>query len=672
MTAGISRYQPIAEYGIIGAMHTCALVSKTGSIDFCCLPAFDSPATFSRLLDWRRGGYFQVAPPDIQSVDRRYLPETNILETTFNTTSGVARLTDFMPVHAASRSRILLAATDAAPVRATYRLKHPSKATVGLAEAIDEPFEIEFEEKIIRILECVSGSVDFRVECYPRFEYGTISPRVVLDEVGPHYGLAHGGANALLVYCSEPLEEADRGFVAQGRLQTGQRLSAAVAGLSHFTRDYSSADEWLDMQQIDKLLDRTIRFWRGWSAGIKFEGRYRPDVVRSALALKALTYEPSGALLAAATTSLPERLGGERNWDYRFTWIRDATFSLMALADLGLIQECVGFKNWLEWTAAYPEDLQLMYGIRGERLLPERELPLEGYNWSRPVRIGNAASTQFQLDLYGELMDSAYLFQKLTGEPVDNDYWTFLSAVADYTIEQWRLPDAGMWETRGGNRHFVFSKVMCWVALDRAIWLAEHSPNIQADTQRWKAVREEIRDEILTAGFDARLGVFVQSYGSRVLDASTLMMPLVGFIDAKDPRMRSTIDAIERELTSPAGLLYRYRGFDDGLSGGEGTFILCSFWLVQNLILLGELDRARTLFEKLRGYANDLGLFSEEVDTDTGEMLGNFPQAFSHLAFIESAVMLNASEQRSQPKDGAVKREIDRSLPGPLPRAGAH
>lgn len=637
-----ARYHPIADYGLIGAMHTCALVSKTGSIDFCCLPAFDSPATFCRLLDWRRGGYFQIAPVDVQSVSRRYLPRTNVLETTFRTAGGVAKLTDFMPVHASSQSRIRL---DGARGASSLRLRHPRRGGAGttgqgVAAQIDEPFEIQFEEKIVRILACTEGRVEFRLECYPRFVYGTIDPRVVLDPASPRYGLAHGGGNALLVYSSAPLQIVDHGFVAQGQLGAGERLSAAVTSMSHYTRDFRADDEWINADQIDRLLESTTRFWQDWASGITYDGEFREDVVRSALTLKALTYQPSGAIVAAPTTSLPEQLGGVRNWDYRFTWIRDATFSLKALFDLGLTAEAAGFKNWLEWTAAYPEDLQLMYGIRGERWLGERELPLEGYLWSRPVRIGNGAADQFQLDIYGELLDSAYLYRQRSGEPVDPDYWGLLSDVAEFTIRNWGRPDAGIWETRGGDRHFVYSKVMCWVALDRAIWLAENSPDLAADLDRWRAARAAIRDDILTGGFDPRVGAFVQSYGSRRLDAATLMMPLVGFIDAQDPRMRATIEAIERELTSPAGLVYRYKGFDDGLSGGEGTFTICSFWLVENLILLGELDKARTLFDKLRGYANDLGLFSEEVDTDTGELLGNFPQAFSHLAFIQSAVML--------------------------------
>jgi GH15 family glucan-1,4-alpha-glucosidase len=659
------HYRPIADYGLIGAMHTCALVSTSGSIDWCCLPSFDSPATFGRILDWSRGGYFQLAPLDVQSTSRRYLPGTNVLETTFNTSTGVATLTDFMPVHPPSHSRMLVGSVDDSRGKASgsgaARVHHPRAGRVAptFASADDdlpEAFEVQFDEKVVRILECVDGRVQFKMDCCPRFGYGTILPRLAMDESGVHFGLAHGGANALLVYCSAPLQIIDQSFRSEGRLTKGRRLYAVVTSLSHFSPAFATDAQRLDTRHLDALLERTIRFWEGWSSECDYKGDYQDAVLRSALVLKALTYEPTGAIVAAPTTSLPETLGGERNWDYRFTWIRDATFSLKAFFDLGLTREAEGFKNWLEWSTAYPEDLQLMYGVRGERWLGlvEQELPLEGYLWSKPVRVGNGAATQFQLDIYGELMDSAYLYLQRSGEQVEPEYLKLLRDVVEFAVNNWRRPDAGIWETRGGDRHFVFSKVMCWVAMDRGIKVGEHvleqrkDAELSADVERWKVVRDEIKQDVLLAGYDPQIGAFVQSYGSRTLDAATLMLPLVGFIEATDPRMRSTIEAIERDLTSPDGLVYRYKGFNDGLSGGEGTFTICSFWLVENLIALGEISKARSLFEKLRGYANDLALFSEEIDTETGEMLGNFPQAFSHLAFIQSAVLLNRAEQAAR------------------------
>lgn len=658
----VSRYRPISDYGLIGDMHTCALVSTTGSIDFCCLPAFDSPTTFGRMLDWRRGGHFQIVAGDVQSISRRYLPGTNVLETTFRTATGVATLTDFMPVHATSHSRVVLGAAGLEN-SLDLPLRHPRNHKIGSAaghpvEVVDEPFEVNFEEKIIRIFKCESGYVDYILECFPRFDYGTIMPRVMLDKANQQHGLAHGGASALLLYVSEPLTLTGGGFTCRGRLESGKRLSAMVTSLSHYAPSFSVGREWTSPEQIDALLSRSVKFWQTWSSQCTFRDDsgdgLRDQLLRSALILKALTYDPSGALVAAATTGLPEGLGGERNWDYRFTWIRDATFSLAALSDLGFAEESQGFKNWIEWTVAYPEDLQLMYGIRGERNLAERELPLEGYCWSRPVRVGNGAASQFQLDIYGEFLDSAYMHRQVTGRPVDPDYWGLLSDVTEFTIKNWRRPDAGIWESRGGDRHFVYSKVMCWVALDRAVKLAADSPHLTSDLGRWEAAREEIREDILACGFDTTLGAFVQSYGSRILDASALRLPLVGFIDPNDPRMRSTVAAIERDLTSPAGLVYRYKGFDDGLSGAEGSFVICSYWLVQNQILQGDLHKARSLFQTLRRFANDLGLFSEEVDAETGELLGNFPQAFSHLSFVQTALMLVKAEQHGD----AVEQKV--------------
>jgi GH15 family glucan-1,4-alpha-glucosidase len=667
-------YPPISDYGIIGAMHTCALVSTAGSLDWMCLPAFDSPSVFGRLLDWNRGGYFQLSPTDVQSVERRYLPGTNVLETTFRTSTGTATLTDFMPV----------SVHDPILTEDGNRISLPDGVDIVLPtdqrhlpplEEMFKPLHARFQQKVVRILSCTEGTVSFGIACFPRFGYGSVVPHTALIEPegeASQHVFARGGGNAISVYCSAPLAIVDHGFVAEGTLTSGEQLSAVVS----YQPLFLPVAEDFDDEKIDQLLAQTIQFWEEWSEQCTYSGQYRDEVMRSALALKAMTYEPSGALLAAATTSLPESPAGERNWDYRFTWIRDATFSLEALHNLGYSEEARAFKRWLEWTAAAPEDLQIMYGIRGERWLAEVELPMEGYRWSSPVRIGNGAYNQFQLDIYGEILDSAYIYRKITFPGMDRDdwefaaeeggnvethpdYWEFLSAVVEFVIANWRRADAGIWETRGGYRHFVYSKVMCWVALDRGVKIAvdlRREPNGAVrfgipDEQlaRWETIRDTIRDDILRNGYDPNYrvgrGAFVQHYGSKQLDASVLMLPLVGFIDATDPRMRSTIEAIQSELTSPQGFVYRYKGFDDGLEGGEGTFTICTFWLVSNLIRMGEIDQARRLFETMAAFANDLGLLSEEIDPDTGEMLGNFPQAFSHLAFIDNAVALDRASQ---------------------------
>ena len=595
-------YPPIADYALISDMHSCALISRAGSIDWCCFPRFDCPAVFSRILDRKKGGYFQLAPLGARSVERHYVSGTNILETTFTADGGVAELTDFMPVHPHD---------------------HPG-----------QPAETGSRQQIVRRLTCRSGSVRFQLDCRPRFDYGTVVPHVqVLDA---HTGFAHGGGDAISIYASAPLEERDDAFVAEGRLREGEMVCTAVT----YQQAFAHKGEVLAIEELERRLRETAAYWTEWSARCTYEGPYREEVLRSALTLKALTYAPSGALLAAATTSLPEVIGGERNWDYRFTWIRDATFALYALFITGYREEAHAFKHWLEWsTLGRARDLQLMYGLGGERRLTEVELQeLEGYRGSRPVRIGNEAHSQFQLDIYGELLDSAHLYRKFGGK-VDAEYWEYLRRVVEFVLEHWREPDDGIWETRAGRQHFVYSKVMCWVALDRAI-KAARALDLPADLDRWRRARVEIKDDILARGYDPDIGAFVQSYGSKRLDASNLMLPLVGFIGAGDPRMAGTIEATQRHLTSPQGLVYRYRGFDDGLEGDEGAFTMCSFWLVDNLILQGRVAEARRLFDQLRGYANDVGLFSEQIDPGTGELLGNFPQAFTHLGLINAAVQL--------------------------------
>ena len=609
------RQPPIGDYALISDMHSCALVSRDGSVDWACFPRFDSRASFARLLDWERGGYFRLAPKGVRRIERRYLPGTNVLETTFETDGGEATLTDFMPVH-----------EEAGP---------------------HDPGQIS-PQQIVRGLRCTRGSVRFKLECCPRFDYGSIIPHVSITD--PQQGVAHGGADALSVYCSAPLEAVeDEGFRAGGQLRAGEAAFAAVTYRSRFSDRSMPMDEATATAQ----LRGTTEFWERWSAHSTYEGGYADAVHRSALVLKALTHAPSGAILAAATTSLPEALGGTRNWDYRFTWLRDASFALYALNIIGYREEAVHFKDWLEWaTAGRARDLQIMYGLGGERRLPEEELShLAGYRGSAPVRIGNGAAGQFQLDIYGELLDSAHLYRRFGGE-VDPEYWQFLRRVVEFVRDHWREADEGLWEARAAGQHHVFSKVMCWVAMDRAI-RAARALDLPGDIDAWRRTRSEIREEVLANGYDAERGAFMQAYGSEYVDASALMLPLVGFLKATDPRMRSTIETIERELTSPEGLVYRYRGFHDGLVGDEGTFAICTYWLADNLILLGEVDRARELFELLLSARNDLGLQAEEIEPGTLAMLGNFPQAFSHMGLINTAVQLDRAQRgEADPRAG--------------------
>ena len=602
-------YPAISNYGVIGDMHSCALVSSAGSIDWCCFPRFDSNAIFGRILDWDKGGYFSIAPRGEFSVKRQYLPGTNVLQTTFTTPSGTARLTDFMPMH------------------------HDEDAPI-------EPYKVGESHQIMRIIECVDGSVPLILECHPRFEYGGIIPHAHLESA--NIGFAHGGSSAISLYCSVPLRMVEGGFVSEGTLRQGQKAFAIATYESRFSYDSGS----LNSAEIEASLTEAITYWQGWSDICTYEGPYKDYVLRSALTLKALTYAPSGGMVAAPTTSLPEEIGGSRNWDYRYTWIRDASFAIYGLHILGYQKEAKAFKNWLEWsTVGRARDLRIMYGLGGERRLNEVTLDrLSGYRNSKPVRIGNGAYQQFQLDAYGELMDSAHLYRRYIG-PIDEEYWAYLRRVINFVLDHWREPDEGVWEARASRQHNVFSKAWCWVALDRAIKMV-NALNLPGDVERWESARAEIREQILTHGFNEERGAFVQAYGSDLLDAANLMLPLIGFIKADDPRMLATIRATQRELTSPQGFVYRYRGFNDGLPGDEGTFNICSFWLCDNLIMLGELDEATALFERLLGHTNDLGLMSEEIDPHSGDMLGNFPQAFSHLSIINTAIQLQRARRR--------------------------
>jgi GH15 family glucan-1,4-alpha-glucosidase len=605
-------YPPIGDYALIGDCRSAALVSRDGSVDWYCIPRFDSPSLFAALLDRERGGHFRIAPTAQYSVRRRYLAETAVLETIFETATGVVKVTDFMPL--------------------------PGGETIW-PDYADIPFP-----RLVRMVRCLRGTVEVLVTFAPRPDYGRQVPTF---GVHPHGVLAGARPDAFLLASDVPFEA--KGDHAEARVTLTVPQQHYFALLRLVPGAAPTPPGWAELR---RWLAQTVGGWTIWSQNCQYEGPYREMVVRSALTLKLLTYSPTGAVIAAPTTSLPEEIGGERNWDYRYTWLRDATFTLYALAILGYRTEALAFKDWVVRTWADPATpLQIMYAIDGGATLTEETLDhLSGYRDSRPVRIGNGAADQKQLDVYGTLLDAAHLFRKFGGA-VTPELWELMRRVADLTCDHWRETDPGIWEVRGGPQHFTHSKVMCWVALDRAIKAAE-ALDYPADLPRWREERDTIRRAVLERGYNPTVGAFTQAFDSDVLDASVLLFPLIGFIDANDERMRRTIETIEAQLTTN-GLVYRYRavaehgdpaGDDlaaiDGLRGDEGTFAICTFWLVDCLIFIGRADDARALFERMLTYANDLGLFAEEVDPASGALLGNFPQAFTHIALINAAVNL--------------------------------
>ncbi len=596
-----SRYAPIGEYGIIGDLHTVALVGMDASIDFLCLPSFDSPSVFAALLDAERGGRFQLAPVLDGAVRRQlYLPDTNVLLTRFLDEPGVAEVSDFMPVEDAG-----------------------------------------FAHNLVRRAKCVRGETRFRMRCDPRFDYGrathTAQQRGEREVV--FVGAAGGRELVLRLTSSVAMRLQDGAATAEFRLGADQSewfvLEVVLPNEpSPCTRqDYERA-----------AFKDTVNFWRRWVGRSTYRGRWREAVNRSALTLKLLTSRHHGSMVAAPTFGLPETIGGERNWDYRYTWIRDSSFTLYGLMRLGYTREAADFMRWVMARCDELEpdgSLQIMYGLDGRHALPEETLPhLEGYMGSRPVRVGNAAYTHLQLDIYGELMDSVYLFDKY-GSPIPHDGWTNIVRLIEWVCAHWREADEGIWETRGGRQEFLYSRVMCWVAVDRAIRLATKR-SFPAPLASWHDVRDTIYRDIYARFWDPGRNAFVQHVGAATLDAASLLMPLVRFVSPTDPRWVSTLRAIERELVSDS-LVYRYRlaeGFSDGLTGLEGTFSMCSFWYVECLSRLGDLQQARFFFEKMLGYANHLGLYGEELGPQA-QHFGNFPQAFTHLALISAAYDLD-------------------------------
>ncbi|MGW4994364.1 glycoside hydrolase family 15 protein [Streptomyces mirabilis] len=599
---GTPGYLPIAEHGLIGDLRSAALVGTNGTIDWYCCPRFDAPSVFASILDAERGGSFELAPDVPTRTKQFYFPDTNVLITRFFADDGVGEIQDFMPV-------------------------------------VDDSREAD-RHRLIRRVVCVRGALPFRARVAPRFEYGT-APHTVHAEAGQ--AVFASASLRLALTSTVPIEVDGPDVWALFKLHEGE---AAVFTIDKIGGDV--APRFCAVAEAEREFNATVRYWRRWLSQSRYRGRWREMVHRSALTLKLLTYAPTGAIVAAPTTSLPEQIGGERNWDYRYVWIRDAAFCVYAMLRLGFTDEAEAFMGFVtEHVQRAPDGpsgptgpLQIMYGIDGCRDLPERELPhLEGYRGSAPVRVGNAAVDQLQLDIYGALVDSLYLYDKW-GKPISSAHWDSISELVDWVCDHWDQPDEGVWETRGGRKPFLYSRLMCWVAIERAMRLARHR-GLPADMVRWGAVRDTIYRRIMSHGWSAERHAFTQYEDSDILDASLLMMPLAKFISPTDPKWLATLDALGEDLVSDS-LVYRYdpQASPDGLQGEEGTFSICSFWYVEALTRAGRLDEARLAFEKMLTYANHLGLYAEEIG-HTGEQRGNFPQAFTHLALISAAFNLD-------------------------------
>ena len=604
-------FRPIADYGLLADCRSAALVTNDGSIDWLCLPRYDSPAIFSRILD-PDAGHWSIRPADEFRVERRYVPGTLVIETTFTTDAGVVRLRDAMAFAEGQRGHEL---------------------------GFEAPHEI------VRSVDGVSGRVAVEMELAPRAEYGLVKPLFRQEDAG---GRTFGGPNRIAVRADAPAEISDATMRATFAVGEGESVGFAMRWAPV---ESAEAPRPTPADRVAARIDHTVEAWRSWEAEHDiYEGPHKELVRLSSRILKGLTYRPTGAIVAAPTTSLPETVGGERNWDYRFSWIRDSSLTIEALYIGACSDEAEEFVSFMTSSAggrAGEGSLQIMYGIGGEHDLSERELPhLRGWRDSSPVRVGNGAWDQVQLDVYGELLNSLHLYRAQLGE-LHPEIQTFVADLADTAARRWRETDAGMWEMRGEPRHHLSSKVLCWTALDRAVKLAPSLGEL-AKVEEWSRVRDEIRAAVLERGWSEKRQAYAQSFDSDELDAAQLLMPILGFLPATDERMRSTIEAIARDLTED-GLVLRYRNEEglnaDGLSGEEGTFVICSFWLVSCLAKAGEVERAEKLFDRLTGYANDLGLLAEEIETANGEQLGNFPQAFSHIGLITAAYEIDKAKE---------------------------
>jgi GH15 family glucan-1,4-alpha-glucosidase len=616
-------YLPLSNYSLIGDCRTAALVAHDASIDWCCLPDFDSHAALSRIIGAPRGGFLALTEPDNSASPRplgqRYQPDTAILETEIGLATGRLRVTDFMV------------------------LREPT------------PFDTHTPDPcLVRRIEALEGDCRFAVRFKVAPDFARTPPRVTTNDEGV---IVTGGYGAVLLSFADVtpeallLEHLEYGPVASlHTLHVGERMTLVLGWAEHpfhasklrraFRRDWSPDYE------------ATRRFWQNWAAQTDYGGPFHDAVIRSAITLKLLTFSETGAMVAAPTTSLPERIGGTRNWDYRYTWIRDGSLAAGALAALGHLDEARAFVRWVEHRERRSErELRVMYGIRGDRDLPELEIsPLEGYRSSGPVRIGNGAVEQRQMDIYGEWLDCvARVYLHPDAPPPDRWLWSLIDATVTHVCDHWQEPDAGIWEVRSGAQHFVYSKVLCWAAVDRGIMLAERF-GWPVDLPRWRQEREAIHAEVCDRGVDPVTGAFKMAYDMDGLDAATLMIPLVGFLPPRDTRVIATTNAIARDLTDEHGFVYRYRAFDDGVGGEEGTFIMCSYWLAENLALQGRQAAAQDLFQHILDHASPTGLLSEMIDSSSGTLLGNYPQAFSHLGLIRTALVLNqhSAEERDQ------------------------
>jgi alpha,alpha-trehalase len=626
--ASSSAYPPIGDYALIGDCHTAALIARDGSIDWFCPGRFDAPAVFCRLLDAHRGGYLRAAPGGSFSSDRGYRGPTNVLQTTLSSAQGRVRFTDLMPIHRRTAHR--------------------------------QGYDVGTSQRLLRLIEGVAGEVELEL-CYkPTFDFARAATEMsIVSDLG---AVAGASSTYLTLACrGVALERGpDGGVRGRIRVRSGDRLWLVLT----FAQDPDRAEEALAPVRCQEQLERTLQYWQHWAAQCTYRGPRRDAVLRSALVLKLLTYEPTGALVAAPTTSLPEQIGGERNWDYRYTWLRDSSLILYALMTVGYREEAADFMHWLEQTIGSDPTRapQIMYGIDGRRKLPEQTVDqLEGYRQSRPVRTGNGAAEQRQLDIFGEVLRAAHLHYRGRADDTDAarpdaEAWQVLRGLVQQAAEHWAESGRGIWEVRGGPRPFLYGKLMCWAALDAGIRLADEH-GLAAPLEAWRRTRDKLRQAILERGYDPELGAFTQSFGSRNLDASALMIPRIGFLPATDARVRSTLACIQRQL-SRDGLVFRYRTAD-GLPGGEGTFTLCTFWLADALALSGQLDEAEAVFERAVRSANDVGLLAEEIDAGSGEQLGNYPQGFSHMALIGAAV--DIAKVAEQGAEEQARTEADRA-----------